>query len=446
MNTIDLTDFGSGTICAVSTPQGRGGIAVIRVSGPQALDIVGRCWQGKSLADMPSHTVHLGHLIDATGDVLDQVVLTIYRAPNSFTGEDVVELACHGSTWIQQQVIQTLIDAGCRHATAGEFTRRAFANGRMDLSQAEAVADVIEAQSRAAHHVAMSQMRGRYSEELKGLRDKLLHFVSLIELELDFSEEDVNFADRSEVTDLAREIHALISRLADSYRDGNAIRNGMPVAIVGQTNAGKSTLLNALTGSQVYVQDQLFATLDAVSRRMVTPENTEYLLTDTVGFIRKLPHTLVSAFRSTLEEAALADVLVIVSDGSSKEMFSQHDTVEEVLAELGATEQKRIEVINKCDEGDPDPVFPGAVMISAKTGEGLEDLKAKIAETLQASHRPVTFVIPFSRYGILSEIRPLGRVITENHTDTGTELTLMIAEEDAERMIRKYGAEIVKDS
>ena len=246
MNTIDLTGVGSDTICAVSTPQGRGGIAVIRVSGPQALEIVQKRWQGKPLADMATHTVHLGQLTDTTGDVLDQVVLTVYRAPNSFTGEDVVELACHGSTWIQQQAIQTLIDAGCRHAMAGEFTRRAFANGRMDLSQAEAVADVIEAQSRAAHHVAMSQMRGRYSEELKGLREKLLHFVSLIELELDFSEEDVTFADRGEVTALAHEIHDLISRLADSYRDGNAIRNGMPVAIVGQTNAGKSTLLNAL--------------------------------------------------------------------------------------------------------------------------------------------------------------------------------------------------------
>ncbi len=247
---------------------------------------------------------------------------------------------------------------------------------------------------------------------------------------------------RERMTELRRRLEELEKQR--SLRRKSRERNEVPVvALVGYTNAGKSTLLNALTGSDVYVQDQLFATLDAVSRRMVTPENTEYLLTDTVGFIRKLPHTLVSAFRSTLEEAALADVLVIVSDGSSKEMFSQHDTVEEVLAELGATEQKRIEAINKCDEGDPDPVFPGAILISAKTGEGLDELKAKIAETLQASHRPVTFRIPFSRYGMLAEIRPLGRVITENHTDTGTELTLMIAEEDAERLIKKYGSEIV---
>ena len=222
-------------------------------------------------------------------------------------------------------------------------------------------------------------------------------------------------------------------------------RNETPVvALVGYTNSGKSTLLNTLTGADVYAQDQLFATLDAVSRRMETAEKTEYLLVDTVGFIRKLPHTLVSAFRSTLEEAALADVLVIVNDGASPEMARQHDTVEQVLSELGATEAKRIEAVNKCDVADPWPSFPGAVMISAKTGTGLEELKQKIAEALQENYTEVTFRIPFSQYGLIAQVRPLGKVIAEEYTDTGTELTMSVAREDAERLIRQYGSEIIR--
>ncbi len=248
---------------------------------------------------------------------------------------------------------------------------------------------------------------------------------------------------RERMTELRRRLDELEKQR--SVRRKNRQKNEVPVvALVGYTNAGKSTLLNALTGADVYAEDQLFATLDAVSRRMETSEHTEYLLTDTVGFIRKLPHTLVSAFRSTLEEAALADVLVIVSDGSSKDMLQQHDTVEQVLAELNATEQTRIEAINKCDLADPDPVFPGAVLISAKTGKGLEELKEKIADTLQATHRRVTFSVPFSEYGILSEIRPLGRVIEENFTDEGSEITLYMAGEDVDRIVRKYGARILK--
>ena len=247
---------------------------------------------------------------------------------------------------------------------------------------------------------------------------------------------------RERMTELRRRLDELEKQR--SVRRKSRERNEIPaVALVGYTNAGKSTLLNALTGSDVYVQDQLFATLDAVSRRMETAEKTPYLLTDTVGFIRKLPHTLISAFRSTLEEAVLADVLVIVSDGASPDMGIQHDTVEQVLEELGATEQKRIEVINKCDEADPAPAFPGAILISAKTGEGLEDLKAAIAEAIQESSAPVTFTIPFSRYGILSEIHAAGRIITEEHTADGTEITAMISAEDVERLVRKHGAGIV---
>ena len=245
------------------------------------------------------------------------------------------------------------------------------------------------------------------------------------------------------MTELKRRLEAVEKQR--EVRRKNREKNGTPVvALVGYTNSGKSTLLNTLTGSDVYAQDQLFATLDAVSRRMETEEKTEYLLVDTVGFIRKLPHTLISAFRSTLEEAALADVLVIVNDGASSEMTKQHDTVEQVLDELGATEARRIEAVNKCDIADPWPTFPGAVMISAKTGAGLEELKKKIAEALQENYSQVTFVIPFSKYGLTAQIRPLGRVVSEEHTDTGTELTMAVSREDLNRLLRQYGSELVK--
>ena len=248
---------------------------------------------------------------------------------------------------------------------------------------------------------------------------------------------------RERMTELRRRLDAVEKQR--ELRRKNREKNEIPVvALVGYTNAGKSTLLNAMTGAQVYAQDQLFATLDAVSRRMETAEHTPFLLTDTVGFIRKLPHALVSAFRSTLEEAALADVLVIVSDGASREMLRQHETVEEVLASLGATEQPRIEVINKVDLGLSSPSIPGAVMVSAATGEGMDELRARIARELQKTYAPVTFFLPFSQYGVLSQIRPLGRVVNESYTDEGTELTIILSQTDRDRIVSKYGKDIVK--
>lgn len=248
---------------------------------------------------------------------------------------------------------------------------------------------------------------------------------------------------RERMTELRRRLETVEKQR--ELRRKNREKNEIPVvALVGYTNAGKSTLLNRLTGSDVYVQDQLFATLDAVSRRIETAEHTPFLLVDTVGFIRKLPHALVSAFRSTLDEATLADVLLIVSDGASSEMHKQHDTVEQVLQELGATEQPRIEVINKCDLGQAVPSIPGAVMVSAKTGEGLDELMRRIAAELQKTFAPVTFVLPFSQYGLVSQIRPLGRVVNESYTDEGTELTIIIGNADRDRLVAKYGKGIIK--
>lgn len=385
MNPIELTSIGSDTICAVSTPQGRGGIAVVRVSGPQALSIVQQRWQGKLLSDMETHTVHLGQLMDSNGDILDQAVLTVFRAPNSFTGEDVVELACHGSTWIQQQAVQTLIDAGCRHATAGEFTRRAFANGRMDLSQAEAVADVIEAQSRAAHHVAMSQMRGRYSDELKSLRDKLLHFVVLIELELDFSEEDVTFADRGEVTALAHEIHDLISRLADSYRDGNAIRNGMPVAIVGQTNAGKSTLLNAMLRDDRALVSNIHGTTRDTIEDTVVMGGTLFRFIDTAGIRQSTDAVERMGIERTWQAIDKAKVVLWIVDVTSADTSMAHDILSHcegkaLIAVLNKTDldddiAARSELNDLLPEGTP------VMAISAKSDSDIEALRELIVRS-----------------------------------------------------------------
>lgn len=384
MNTLELTGNGD-TICAVSTPPGRGGIAVVRVSGPRALGIVQRHWQGKPLAGMASHTVHLGQLTDNAGDVLDQAVLTIYRAPNSFTGEDVVELACHGSTWIQQQVIQTLIDTGCRHATAGEFTRRAFANGRMDLSQAEAVADVIEAQSRAAHHVAMNQMRGRYSDELRVLRDKLLRFVSLIELELDFGEEDVTFAPRGEVTALAREIHGLIDRLADSYREGNAIRNGLPVAIVGQTNAGKSTLLNALLGDNRALVSDIHGTTRDTIEDTVMMGGMLLRFIDTAGLRQSSDTVEQMGIERTWQAIDKASIVLWVVDVTSADTSMIHDILTRCHGKAFIT------ILNKTDLDDDfaarselNDLLPEGtpiVAISAKSASDIDALRALIVKT-----------------------------------------------------------------
>ena len=260
------------TIVALATPSGSGAIAIIRLSGKEAITIAAQVFvsvKGKDITQQKTHTIHLGHIID-DNKTYDQVLLSLFQGTNSYTGENTVEISCHGSTYIQQQIIQLLLRKGCRMANAGEFTLRAFLNGKLDLSQAEAVADLIASDNEASHQIAMQQMRGGFSNEIAKLREELLNFASLIELELDFSEEDVEFADRSQFTDLLQRISFVLKRLIDSFAVGNVIKNGIPVAIVGEPNVGKSTLLNALLNEErAIVSDIAGTTRDTIEDELV---------------------------------------------------------------------------------------------------------------------------------------------------------------------------------
>ena len=297
------------TICAISTAYGTGGIAVIRVSGEQSISIVDTLFRGRTaLTDTAANVVRHGR-IERNGEILDEVLCSVFRAPHSFTGEDTVEIACHGSLYIQQELLRWLIDAGCCAAEPGEFTKRAFLNGKMDLTQSEAVADLIAAQSKAEKDLALSQLRGSVSTELANLRERLLHFTSLIELELDFADhEELEFADRTELKELAAEIEHKLSALLASFRTGNAIRNGIPVAIVGAPNVGKSTLLNALLGEQrAIVSDIQGTTRDTVEDTLLL-DGILFRLIDTAG-LRETNDTIenmgIERSRKAIEKAQI---------------------------------------------------------------------------------------------------------------------------------------------
>ncbi len=273
------------TIIALATPNGVGAISVIRLSGNDAIMIAERFFKsvsGKRLSEQKTHTIHLGHIVD-NNKIIDEVLVSVFKNPNSYTGENVVEISCHGSVFIQQEILQLFLKNGCRMADNGEFTMRAFLNGKMDLSQAEAVADVIASNSEASHQMAIQQMRGGISNELKNLRQQLLDFASLIELELDFSGEDVEFADRSKFTELVNKIKFVLKRLIDSFAFGNAMKNGIPVAIIGEPNVGKSTLLNALLNEErAIVSDIAGTTRDAIEDELII-DGVAFRFIDTAG-------------------------------------------------------------------------------------------------------------------------------------------------------------------
>lgn len=271
------------TICAISTPPGRGGIAVARVSGPASIAIANAVWKGASLADAKSHTVHLGTITRPDGTALDQAVATVFRNPRSFTGEDVVEISVHGSTFIQQELLHLLVASGARMAEPGEFTRRAFVNGRLDLAEAEAVADLIASSSRAAHRLAISQLQGRFSANIDSLRQQLLDLAVLLELELDFSEEDVTFADRAKLRELAADIQSMVTRMASTFSSGQALRDGIPVAIIGRPNVGKSRLLNTLLDTDRAIVSDIPGTTRDTIEDTIDIDGHTFRFIDTAG-------------------------------------------------------------------------------------------------------------------------------------------------------------------
>uniref|UniRef100_UPI00356B27F2 tRNA uridine-5-carboxymethylaminomethyl(34) synthesis GTPase MnmE n=1 Tax=Ancylomarina sp. TaxID=1970196 RepID=UPI00356B27F2 len=273
------------TICAISTAAGHGAIAIIRLSGEKALTICDQIFQSKTnklLSEQKANTVHFGNLMDGE-EIVDEVLVTVFKAPYSYTGENSAEIACHGAPYIQQRILQVLLKAGARMAKPGEYTQRAFLNGKMDLSQAEAVADLIASSSASAHRVALQQMRGGFSNEIANLRGRLLHFISMIELELDFGEEDVEFADRTQLQALVTEIETIISKLVNSFELGNAIKNGVPVAIVGNTNVGKSTLLNALLKEDKAIVSEIEGTTRDVIEDTINLGGVTFRFIDTAG-------------------------------------------------------------------------------------------------------------------------------------------------------------------
>jgi tRNA modification GTPase len=375
------------TIVALATPSGAGAIAIIRLSGKDAISIAAQVFQsvsGKDITKQKSHTLHLGHIVEDS-KIFDQVLLSIFKGPNSYTGEHVVEISCHGSVFIQQQIIQLLLRKGAKMAQAGEFTLRAFLNGKIDLSQAEAVADLIASDNEASHQIAMQQMRGGFSNEIAKLREELLNFASLIELELDFAEEDVEFADRTAFYELINRIEFVLKRLIDSFAVGNVIKNGIPVAIVGEPNVGKSTLLNALLNEErAIVSDIAGTTRDTIEDELVI-NGIGFRFIDTAG-IRETKDVVESiGIQKTFEKIEQAQVVLYLFE-SLKFQVSGSDYINEIEKVKNKYPLKTLLVlINKVDLLTNDEISDiqkqletlnlKQILISAKQKVGIDELK-----------------------------------------------------------------------
>ena len=365
------------TICAPATAVGGGAVSVIRVSGPEALrltDAVVRFRSGTALSSK-GYALKYGTVQD-----VDEVLVGIFRAPRSYTGEDSVEISCHASRYIVEKILQLLVAAGCRMAEPGEFTRRAFVNGKMDLSQAEAVADLIASGSEASHKVALSQLKGAYSSELKQLREELLNIASLLELELDFSEEEVELADRAHLKDLLDKVTGHVVNLVESFRTGNAIKNGVPVAIAGAVNAGKSTLLNALVGEDRAIVSDIPGTTRDTIEETVTLGGILFRFIDTAGLRESTDAIEKKGIERSYSSIDKAQIILGVLDGCAAPEDVKN-TADMIASHVAGTGKKLILLRNKADICDTSvPKDPAILGISAKTGEGLDALKTSLVD------------------------------------------------------------------
>jgi len=373
------------TIVALATPSGAGAVAIVRVSGPDAIDVVANVFESiknKDLRKQKTHTLHLGYIKD--GDkIIDQVLVSLFKGTNSYTGEPTVEISCHGSAFIQQQIIQLLLRKGCRMATAGEFTMRSFLNGKMDLSQAEAVADLIASDNEASHQIAMQQMRGGFSIEISKLREELLNFASLIELELDFSEEDVEFADRTAFRDLVSRIQFVLKRLIDSFAVGNVIKNGIPVAIVGEPNVGKSTLLNALLNEERAIVSAIAGTTrDTIEDELVI-DGIGFRFIDTAG-IRETKDVVESiGIQKTFEKIEQAQlVLFLVENSRAKDLEGLKREIEEIKNKYPLKAllviMNKMDLLSETEISNLTSNISNLILISAKQKVGIEELKGQL--------------------------------------------------------------------
>lgn len=378
------------TICALATASGMGAIAIIRVSGPEAFTICDPLFQsvkeGKSLLHQKTHTIHLG-TFKHEGQLIDEVLVSLFKGPNSYTGEHVVEISCHGSTYIQQQILQLLLRKGCRTAEPGEFTFRSFMNGKMDLSQAEAVADLISSSNEKSHNMALSQMRGGFSSEIQNLREQLIKFASLIELELDFSTEDVEFADRTQLDGLLNRLKIVLRRLIDSFALGNVIKNGIPVAIVGEPNVGKSTLLNALLNEDRAIVSEIAGTTRDTVEDEIIIEGMPFRFIDTAG-IRETQDTIESiGIEKTFEKIKQAKVVLYLFDASTAKPAQVFEELKKL--EVHTNNKPLIALANKVDKGDLLELqaafaeLPNILFVSAKEKNNLGQLTALLTDKVK---------------------------------------------------------------